>query len=378
MAKMNAAVLKGGKNRRSIEDLELKQVDIPEPKENEVLVKVYACGFCQTDYKAIAGIRKIPILEDHIVGHEPSGVVAQVGKKVKEFKQGDRVAVSPLYYCGECPECLRGDEFTHYCRNAEVYGGDGPKIIKDGAFAQYMVVDKKSLYKVKDNISFESAALLEPTSGSWKGLHNSQFKRGDDVVVIGVGGIGMLVALLAKHNGAKRVVAVDISTYALNMGKKLGIDIIINPANVVGKPQYDRSDYGQITKAVYDALGKNPDLIFESAGPVSATELFWDMVLSGRGIRGNVFGITTHEPIPVDCGKLHFAEPVITSSFNVSRLSLEQALKTIEKGFDPSKIVTHTFPLERIHEAFELMKTPNRNKVIIYPNPDLYSGLTKK
>jgi len=375
MGKMLAAVLRGGKNKRSIDDLELKQVEIPEPKEDEVLIKVYACGFCQTDYQAIAGIREIPILDDHIVGHEPSGVVVQAGKKVKEFKLGERVAVSPLYYCGECPECLKGNEFTHYCRNAEVYGGDGPKIVKNGAFAQYMIVDKKSLYKVKANISFESAALLEPTAGSWKGLHNSQLKRGDDVVVIGVGGIGMLVALLAKHSGAGRVVAVDISNYALAMGKKLGIDIVINPFEVVGKQQYDRSDYYRITKAVYDALGKNPDLIFESAGSVTATELFWDMVLFGRGIRGNLFGITTHEPIPVDCGKLHFAEPVITTSFNVSRLSLEQSMKTIEKGFDPSTIVTHTYPLEKINEAFNMMKTPNRNKVIIYPNPDVYSGV---
>jgi len=375
MAKMNAAVLKGRKNKRSIDDLELKRVEIPIPKENEVLVKIYACGFCQTDYKAIAGMREIPILEDHIVGHEPSGVVAKVGKKVRQFEPGERVAVSPLYYCGECPECLKGDEFTHYCQNSEVYGGDGPKIVKDGAFAQYIVVDKKSLYKIKDLISFESAALLEPTAGSWKGLHNSQFKQGDDVVVIGVGGIGMLVAALAKHNGAERVVAIDISDYALDMAKKLGIDITVNPADVVGKKQYDRSDYGRITKAVYDALGKKPDLVFESAGPTTAIELFWDMVLSGRGIRGNVFGITTHEPIPVDCGKLHFAEPAITSSFNVSRLSLKQAMKAIEGGFDPSKIITHAYPLERIREAFDLMQTPNRNKIIIYPNPDLYSGL---
>jgi threonine dehydrogenase-like Zn-dependent dehydrogenase len=372
---MIAAVLKGGKNRRSIADLELKQVEIPEPRESEVLVQIYVCGFCQTDYKAIAGIRTIPMLEDHIVGHEPSGVVAKVGKEVREFEPGERVAVSPLYYCGECPECTKGDEFTHYCQNAEVYGGDGPKIVKNGAFAQYMVVDKKSLYKINDEITFESGALLEPTAGSWKGLHNSHFKQGDDIVVIGVGGIGMLVAGLAKHNGAQRVIAVDISDYALDMAKKLGIDITINPADVVGKKQYDRSDYGRITEAVYGTLGKNPDLVFESAGSATAAELFWDMVLYGRGVRGNVFGITTHEPIPVDCGKLHFAEPVITSSFNVSRLSLEQAMIVIEGGFDPSRIITHAYPLERIHEAFDLMGTPNRNKVIIYPNPDLYSRL---
>lgn len=370
---MMAATLKGGRKARNIKDLVLEEVETPRPSVGDVLVEVYACGFCQTDYKAITGIRELPITDDHIVGHEPSGVIVEVGKEVKNFKIGDKVSISPLAYCGECVECKRGDEFTHYCENAAVYGGDGPPTVKNGAFAQYIVVDKKSVYRIPDGISFKSAALLEPTAGAWKGLRNSEMEKGEDVVVIGVGGIGMLVATLAKKQGAGRVVAVDHSHYALSMARHLGIDHTINTQVVTGKAIYAREHYNLITDKVYSLLGKQPDLVVESAGPPEAVELMWHMVLSGRGIKGNIFGITTHEDIPVDCGKLHFAEPKITSSFNVSRYSLEQAMMTIERGFDPSRVITHRYRLDHIFDAVEMMKQPNRLKVMVFPNPELYS-----
>ena len=113
--KMMAAVLKGGRKTRNITDLVLDEVEVPKPSDGDVLVQVYACGFCQTDYKAISGIRELPMIDDHIVGHEPSGVIIEVGRNVKDFEIGDKVAISPLAYCGECVECKRGDEFTHYC-----------------------------------------------------------------------------------------------------------------------------------------------------------------------------------------------------------------------------------------------------------------------
>lgn len=372
--KMMAAVLKGGRKVRNLTDLVLAEVEVPKPSDGDVLVQVYACGFCLTDYKAITGRRELPMIDDHIVGHEPSGVIVEVGKNVKDFKFGDKVALSPLMYCGECIECQRGDEFTHYCENAIVYGGDGPPRVMNGAFAQYIAVDKKSAYRIPDGISFESAALLEPTAGAWKGLYNSQIEKGEDVVVIGVGGIGMLVATLAKNQGAGRVAAVDLSHYALSMARNLGIAHTINTQDVTGKETYAREDYGLITDRVYSILGKQPDLVVEAAGPPEAVGLMWHLVMSGRGIKGNIFGITTHEDIPVDCGKLHFAEPKISSSFNVSRYSLEKAMMTIEKGFDPSSVITHRYRLNQIFDAVEMMRQPNRLKVMIFPNPELYLG----
>ncbi|MBN2029990.1 alcohol dehydrogenase catalytic domain-containing protein [bacterium] len=373
--KMKAAVLKGGSQVRNLRDFVLGKISMPRVQKGDVLVQVYACGFCQTDYKAITGKRALPILDDHIVGHEPSGVIVDVGEKVKDFHVGDRVAISPLAYCGECSQCRRGSAFTHYCQNAIVYGGDGPPKVQNGAFAQYIAVDQKSVYPIPDGISFEDAALLEPTAGAWKGLHNSEMGKGEDVVVIGAGGIGMLVALLAKKLGGGRVVVIDISQYVLSKASEWGIDHVVQPSEVTGKAAYTARDYQIITDHVCRLLGKQPDLVIESAGPPEAVGLMWNMVLSGRGIKGNVFGITTHEEIPVDCGKLHFAEPKITSSFNVSRYSLEQAMKVIEKGFRPSQIVTHRYRLDQIHDAVEMVSQPDRLKVMVYPNPDLYSGM---
>ncbi len=372
--KMRGAVLKGGNPVRKIHDFVLKEINTPQVEEYDVLVQVYACGFCQTDDKAITGKRALPILEDHIVGHEPSGVIVDVGRKVKNVHAGDRVAISPLAYCGICAECRRGKAFTHYCQDAIVYGGDGPPVVKNGAFAQYIAVDHKSVYPIPDGVSFEDGALLEPTAGAWKGLHNSEMERGEDVVVIGAGGIGMLVALLAKKLGAGRVIVIDISRYALSKAREMGIDYVIHPPELTGNAVYSTRDDQLITDHVHRLLGKKPDLVIESAGPPEAVGLMWNMVLSGRGIKGNVFGITTHEDIPVDCGKLHFAEPKITSSFNVSRYSLEQAMKVIENGFRPSQIVTHRYRLDQIHDAVDMMSQPDRLKVMIYPNPDLYFG----
>ncbi|MHC4266219.1 MAG: alcohol dehydrogenase catalytic domain-containing protein, partial [Planctomycetota bacterium] len=125
MGKMLAAVL------LDFDKLELKEIPIPKAENvNEAVIKIKSCGFCATDYKAIKGIRKnvkFPI----IVGHEPSGIVHQVGPGVEQFKVGDEVIVQPLGHCGLCKHCRTGN--THYCENAFVTGGDGPDDVWDGA-----------------------------------------------------------------------------------------------------------------------------------------------------------------------------------------------------------------------------------------------------
>ena len=203
---MLAAVLKDFNN------LVLEEVPVPEPGPGEVLVRVRACGICATDYKAINGIRR-NVRFPMVPGHEPAGVVAAVGAHVTHVREGDEVIVQPTGFCGVCPHCRIG--LTHYCENSYTTGGDGPEDVRPGSFAEYVLTGANTVYAKPAHLSFDAACQTEPVSGAWKGIiQNSQMAVGDDVVVIGTGGIGMYCLMVASA-GAGRLIAVDVSDYAL-------------------------------------------------------------------------------------------------------------------------------------------------------------------
>lgn len=343
---MLAAVLK------DFDKLVLEQVPVPEPDFGEAVVRVKSCGICATDYKAIKGIRKnvkFPL----IPGHEPSGIVAKVGSGVKEFKEGDEVIVMPSAFCGMCKYCRTGRH--HYCPDAFTTGGDGLENVRDGAFAEYMKTAATSLFHKPANVSFDAGALTEPLSGSWKGvIQYSQMEVGDDVVIIGVGSIGLLCMMVAKAAGAARLIAIDNSEYALNSAQELGATHCINPDKCNAK------------KAVYDIIPEGPDLIVEAAGPIEAVRLMVD--LRRRGTKWNVFGITTNEKFELDGGNTHFLEGRMDASFGTNPLAMSKAIRLMETGLvDTEKIISHRFALKDIHKAMEVMGTKERNKVIINP-----------
>jgi threonine dehydrogenase-like Zn-dependent dehydrogenase len=333
--------------------LELEQVSRPEPEQvGTVVVKIKACGICATDYKAIRGIRR-NVRFPFIPGHEPSGVVAEIGPGVTHFKPGDEVICQPSGYCGYCKYCREGN--THYCETSFTTGGDGPEDVWPGAFAEYMLTKENCLFHKPANLSFDAAALTEPLSGAWKGvIQYSEMKVGDDVVVIGVGSIGLMCLMMAHAAGAGRLIAIDLSEHARQNALKLGATHVIDPAHEDAK------------KRVYEILPAGPDLVVESAGPIAAVKLMVD--LRRRGTRWNVFGITTHEKFELDGGLTHFLEGRMDASFGTTSLAMSRAIRLMETGrIDIEKVISHRFPLSKIHEAMELMGSPNRNKIIIHP-----------
>jgi len=343
---MLAAVL------RDVDRLVLEEVPEPDPGPGEVVVRIRACGFCQTDYKAIRGIRRnvaFPI----ILGHEPAGVVAKVGEGVAGFAEGDEVVLQPSGYCGHCRHCREGN--THYCPQAFTTGGDGPPVTWNGSFAEYTRTLARCLFPKPANVSFDAAALAEPLSGAWKGvIQYSRMEVGDDVVVVGTGGIGLLCLMVAKAAGAGRLVAVDTSDYALAQARRLGATHTVNPAREDARAR------------VYEILPEGPDLVVEAAGAIEAVRLV--VSLLRRGTRWNVFGITTHETFELDGGLVHFLEARMDASFGTTPRAMTAALRLMERGVvDPEQIVTHRFPLDRIGEAVEVMGGAERNKVIIRP-----------
>jgi len=347
MKTMKAAVL------HQFNDLRIEEVPCPVIQApNDGIVRIKSCGICATDYKAIRGIRtnvKFPF----IPGHEPAGVVAAVGSGVLHFKEGDEVICQPSGYCGYCEHCRVGN--THYCDTAFTTGGDGPEDVWPGAFAEFMRTKEQCLFHKPANLSFDAAALTEPLSGAWKGvIQYSEMKVGDDVVIIGVGSIGLLCLMVARAAGAGRLIAVDNSAHARENALRFGATHAV-----------DNSD-GRARDRVYDIIPGGPDLVVEAAGPIGAVRLMVD--LRRRGTRWNLFGITTHEKFELDGGLTHFLEGRMDASFGTTPLAMQNAIRLMERGLvDPGRIVTHRFKLEEMAAALAVMDGAVRNKVVIHP-----------
>ncbi len=344
---MLAAVLQG------LNRLALEQVPVPRPTGPEtVLVRVRSCGICATDVKAIKGHRT-NVVFPFIPGHEASGVVAEVGPAVEHFKVGDEVICQPSGYCGFCEWCRTGR--SHYCERAFTTGGDGPMEVWPGAFAEYMLTREQCLFHKPSAVSFDSAALTEPLSGAWKGvIGTSQMQLGETVVVIGAGSMGLLCVMVAAAAGAGRLVAFDPSPYARKRAVELGATSAHDPR--AGDPR----------KAVWEAMPEGPDLVIEAAGTIEAVNLM--LRLRRRGTRWNLFGITTHETFVMDGGLTHFMEGRMDASFGTTPLAMTKAIRLMELGLvNPESIITHRFPLSRIHDALAAMNNPDRIKIMINP-----------
>ena len=332
--------------------LVLEDVPVPEPGLGEVVVRIRSCGICATDYKAIKGIRR-NVTFPFIPGHEPSGVVARAGPGVIHFKEGDEVICQPSGYCGYCKYCRTGN--THYCEHAFTTGGDGPEDVWPGAFAEYMCTRENTLFAKPAGISVDAACLTEPLSGAWKGvIQYSEMRLGDDVVIIGVGSIGLLCMMVARAAGAGRLIAIDVSEHARRHALALGATHAVDPLAE------------DAVKRVYEIVPDGPDLVVEAAGPIEAVKLMVD--LRRRGTRWNVFGITTHETFELDGGLTHFLEGRMDASFGTTPLAMSRAIRLMETGLvDIEQVISHRFPLTEIDEALKMMASPERNKVIIHP-----------
>lgn len=347
MRNMLAAVL------HDFDDLRLEESPRPQATHTgDVIVRIKSCGICQTDYKAIKGIRR-NVRFPTVCGHEASGIVAEVGPGVVHFREGDEVICQPSGYCGFCEQCRVGN--THYCKHAFCTGGDGPDDIWYGAFAEYMLTREQCLFRKPPGLSFDAAALTEPLSGAWKGtIQYSEMQLGDDMVIIGVGSIGMLCLMVARAAGAGRLVAVDTSAFARRKALELGATHVVDP------------DEGDAKERIYEIMPRGPDLIIEAAGPIEAVKLMVE--LRRRGTRWNLFGITTHESFELDGGLNHFLESRMDASFGTTPLAMQNAIRLMERGVvNPERIITHRFSLRQIHEALRVMGTPDRNKIIINP-----------
>lgn len=208
--------------------MDLEFTEMPEPVfgDEDVLVRVRACGICGSDIHGMDGSsgRRIPPL---IMGHEASGVIEATGAKVSRWKPGDRVTFDSMVSCGKCHFCRRGE--INLCDARQVLGVSTGEYRRHGAFAEFVTVPQHILYALPDNVSFEHAAMVEPVSVAVHALEVTPVQMGDTAVVVGAGMIGLLTIQAARVAGASRVFAIDLDDAKLALAKTLGADEGFNP-----------------------------------------------------------------------------------------------------------------------------------------------------
>ncbi len=232
--------------------LDIADLPAPVPGEDEILVRVAACGICGSDVHGYDGTsgRRIPPI---VMGHEAAGVVASVGAGVSKFKPGDRVTFDSTVYCGQCEFCLRGE--INLCNNRQVVGVSCGDYRRAGAFAEYVVVPQRICYHLPEGLEFQEAAMLEAVSVALHAVRVSEMKGGETALVIGAGMIGLLTLQAAKAAGASKVLIADIDRTRLQTAQSIGADETLLLSG------------GELVKEILRRTGgKGVDLVLEAVG----------------------------------------------------------------------------------------------------------------
>ncbi|MHB8902589.1 MAG: galactitol-1-phosphate 5-dehydrogenase [Thermoguttaceae bacterium] len=231
---------------------EIRDLPTPAIASDEVLVQVKACGICGSDVHGMdgsTGRRKPPI----VMGHEASGVVAEVGESVRRWRPGDRVTFDSTVYCGTCYFCRRGE--VNLCDRRQVLGVSCDEFRRDGAFAQYVAVPERIVVALPDAVSFEQAAMMEPVSIAVHAVARVPMQAGDTAVVVGTGMIGLLIVQALKARGCGPVLAVDTRSDRLALARQLGADLT-----------FVAPDDDVVGMVMHHTAGRGADLAMEAVG----------------------------------------------------------------------------------------------------------------
>ena len=340
---MKAAVFHGAAGGLRIED-------IPTPKvaQDQVLVKVAACGVCHTDLHyiehGVATFKKPPI----VLGHEASGIIEYVGANVTGWKRGQRVLIPAVLTCGRCVYCRMGRE--NICAEMTMLGNH-----IDGAYAEYVAVPSKDLLELPESIPLQEASIIaDAISTPYHAVKNrAQVKAGDTVVIFGCGGVGINAVQLATAAGGY-VIAVDVNDRKLQWATEFGAAKTINASKVE-----------RVSKEVKKLTGGGADIALEVIGnPRTIEEAFECVRVCGRLC---VVGYT-HEAISIVAGKIMFKEVEIVGSLGCRPLDYRPLIRMVEQGkIDLKKQVTHRFPLAELSKAFSVMKEGVSLRSIVIP-----------
>ena len=337
--------------------LHLEDLPVPKIQEDEMLVRVQVTSICGTDLRIIKhGHNKLQTGQKIVLGHEFSGIIDAIGKRVRNYQVGQRVAVAPNIGCGHCDQCLEGR--ANMCPDYSAFG-----INFDGAHAEFVKVPASAISQgnvmpLADGVSFEEAALNEPLSCVINGITACRINLGDTVLIFGAGPIGLLHLILAKLRGAGIVIVADLINSKLDMAKRLGADHVIDPQTC------------DIKETVLNLTqGKGANVIVTACPVHSVQEQSIELVAPFGRIC--LFGGLPHErpKISINSNLIHYRNLIVTGVTGGSNYDYRTGLKLLAlKKVDLMKVVSASYPLSEGYDAFQAALSGNEMKVIMNPH----------
>ena len=324
----------------------MEDIPVPEIGINDVLIKIKKTSICGTDlhiYKWdnwAQNTIKVPMT----IGHEYVGVVVEKGRGVKNVKIGDRVTGEGHIACGHCRNCRRGK--LHVCENTIGVG-----VNRDGAFAEYLSLPASNVVHLDDRISDETASIMDPFGNA---THTAlSFPLiGEDVLITGAGLIGTMATGICRFAGARYVVVSDFSDYRLEIAKKMGATLTVNP-----------SKGETIQGAMKELHMRGFDVGLEMSGAPTAFRDMIDNMYNGSKI--SLLGILPNTTT-VDWNKIIFKALTLKGIYGremwESWYKMEQMLIS---GFDLNPVITHRFGIDEFQQGFDIMESGQCGKVIL-------------
>jgi (R,R)-butanediol dehydrogenase/meso-butanediol dehydrogenase/diacetyl reductase len=335
----------------------IEVADVPEPevRPGTVKLKVGFNGICGTDlHEYYAGPIFVPTAPHPLtgqqmpltIGHEFSGVIAEVGDGVDGWTEGDRVAVEPIYKCGECPSCVAGN--YNVCAQIGFHG-----LMSDGGMAEYTVVPTQMLHRLPDNVSLELGALVEPMSVAYHAVTLGDAKAGDTAMVFGAGPIGIGLWFALRGNGIDDVFVVEPSATRRASIEALGARTL-DPAAI------------DVPAFIADhTAGRGADAVFDAAGVTPAVET----ALSCVGSRRPMVSVAIYEkPLTTPLLNLVMNESRIQGSLCYTAADFEAVIALMSRGtYDTTGWVTPIAIESVVDEGFEALHAGKKMKVLVDP-----------
>lgn len=336
------------------DDLRVEQRDVPKIGPDEALLKVISAGICGTDLRILhGGHRKYPVGTIRVPGHEVVGDIVEVGANVAGVKAGERVVVAPNWGCGHCRQCVSGN--NNRCAN---YGAIG--ITEDGAMAEYMRIPAAAILQgdlipVGRTTAPGHAAMVEPLACVLRGQTAVSIGATDTVLIMGAGPIGVMHTMLARLQGARRVIVSEMHPVRLEKAAAAGADRVVNPRE---------EDLTAVVLA--ETNGEGADVVITAAPAHAAQESA--IALAAIGGRINFFGgLPKDKPnIQLDSNAVHYKELFVTGTTACSTGDCWRAAQIVQSGRLPiENVVTDRFPLSDAVAAFRQAENGTALKVVL-------------
>lgn len=316
--------------------IEFREVGKPAILPDEVLIQTKRIGVCGSDIHVFHGLHpytSYPVVQ----GHEIGAIIAEVGSAVKGFTPGDKVVFMPQVTCGECYSCRHG--MHHICDKLKVMGFQ-----TGGAAQEFFALKAEMVLKLPETMTLDEAALIEPISVAVHALSRAGNVEGLNVVVLGAGTIGNLVAQVARASGAKGVMITDVSEYKLEKARSCGFEHVVNP---------QQEDLGEAILKVFGS--DRADLILECVG---VQDTITQAVANARkGSTIIVVGVFGQKPV-VDLGLVQDRELNLIGTLMYRKKDYERAIDLVSKGkLRLDQVVTHRFAFKNFLDAYETIES---------------------